>query len=104
MSQIIKRITTFSILILIFTPVVCAEGHYIDDVPLLDQEDKPWCGPVSAVMILQYWKFEVSVSEAGMAVDPEEDGVYSYELKNYFETFEVRTYEFDSMNELKRYI
>jgi len=80
------------------------DSHHIGGVPLVDQGDKPWCGPGSVVMILQYWHFDVTLKEVGEEIDSEEDGCYPYELVEYLDDFELRIYKLDSMTELKNWI
>lgn len=92
-----------------FTSPVSAEStlpecHYIESVPLIDQGDKPWCGPGAVVMVLQYWSVDITIEKVGSAIDPEEDGVYTYEITDYLATFNFEIYEFNSMDELKDWI
>lgn len=98
--MIIKTIIITMIIISFTTP----DSHFITGVPLLDQGTDPWCGPVSAVMLLQYWNIEASVNEAGESIDPERNGAKVYEITKYLATFELEVYEFNTMDELKEQI
>ena len=92
---------------LITTPCIIAvtetDAHYIE-VELKSQGDKPWCGPACVVMVLNYWHIDVTVEEAGMQIDPEQDGAKTTELVRYLQGFEVGLYKLNSIEELKTWI
>jgi len=96
----------FKLILIIMLIPVCTtpNSHFIAGVPLLDQGTEPWCGPVSAVMLLQYWGIEASVNEAGEAIDPERNGAKTAELVKYLEGYGLEVYEPKGMDELKEWI
>ena len=89
------------------------EKYYINGVPLVDQGDKPWCGPVSVAIVLGYWFNDVSVDEMGEDIDPEKNGTSPEDLLGYIELLYPVT-QFNSLSndslleesfkELKKYI
>ncbi len=105
-----KKLLVFPVLLcclLLLTPgYVNAErnSHYIEGVPLADQDDRPWCGPVCLVMVLRYWDIEVSVNEVGLAIDPEEDGSKPTELVDYLDSYEFGIFEINDISALKEWI
>lgn len=79
-------------------------SYSIEGVPLIDQGNKKWCGVGCVVMLLQFWRVDVSLDEAGLEIDPENDGCYTYELVNYLERYEFQIYEFNSLSEVKEWL
>lgn len=100
-----RKITLFLLFILISSPAAFAESigvpssHYINGVPLVDQGDKPWCGPGSVTMVLQYWSVNISLQEVGSEIDPEQDGSYPYELVNYINNSYSKFFRLYGFNE-----
>ena len=89
------------------------EEHYINGVPLVDQEDKPWCGPGSVAMVLKYWFNDVSIDEVGEEIDSEKDGTCPGDILEYIRLlypvtrFKSLTDDLllkESFEELKKYI
>jgi predicted double-glycine peptidase len=89
------------------------ESHQIEGVPVVNQENEPWCVPGSLAIVLGFWRVKnVSVNEIGNEIDPEKDGIKHSEIIEYLNSLDIPVVEFDSTDssfdeafkELKKWI